>query len=136
MHEDHRRLPERAQRKRQSILGDHHDHHSGRPRAVASGAGRQRISHRRRHLERTRACDACNQRGCAQQLVKLPAAQGIPTGGLRVTIARFFSPRGVCYTGRGVLPDIIADRFKPEEMDRDNQLAEAIADLRRQVAMR
>jgi len=75
-------------------------------------------------------------KGCAQQLVKLPAAQGIPTGGLRVTIARFFSPRGVCYTGRGVIPDIIADRFKPEEMDRDNQLAEAIADLRRQVAMR
>jgi carboxyl-terminal processing protease len=75
-------------------------------------------------------------KGCAQQLVKLPAAHGIPTGGLRITIARFFSPRGVCYTGRGVVPDFVADRFQPDEMDRDNQLAEAVALLQRQLAMR
>jgi carboxyl-terminal processing protease len=75
-------------------------------------------------------------KGCSQTLVKLPAAGGLPTGGLRVTIARFFSPRGVCYTGRGIVPDLIADRFKPEAPEMDNQLAEAIADLNRQLAMR
>jgi hypothetical protein len=75
-------------------------------------------------------------KGCSQTLVKLPAAGGVPTGGLRVTIARFFSPRGVCYTGRGVVPDIVADRYKPDAPDVDNQFSEALADLERQLAMR
>ena len=75
-------------------------------------------------------------KGCSQQLVKLPAASGVPTGGLRLTIARFFSPKGVCYTGRGIVPDILADRVKPEAPEVDNQLQEAVADLSRQLALR
>lgn len=75
-------------------------------------------------------------KGCSQTLVKLPAANGVPTGGLRVTIARFFSPKGVCYTGRGVAPDVAAERFKPDAPEVDNQLQEAIRELEGQLAMR
>src|SRR6185295_7036544 len=56
-------------------------------------------------------------KGCTQSLVKLPSANGLPTGGLRVTVARFFSPKGNAYTGRGVIPDNIVARDKPEMMD-------------------
>jgi hypothetical protein len=75
-------------------------------------------------------------KGCSQSLVKLPAANGVPTGGLRLTVARFFSPKGICYTGRGVVPHIVAQRVKPEALDMDNHLAEALADLQRQLALR
>ena len=76
-------------------------------------------------------------KGCIQTLVKLPAANGVPTGGLRITIARFFSPKGQCYTGRGVLPDLLVPRVKPDMMDDgiDHQLTEAIANLQRQLGM-
>ncbi len=79
-------------------------------------------------------------KGCTQSLVKLPAARGVPTGGLRVTVARFFSPRGQAYTGHGVTPHVVASRFKPDEAmpneampNEDYQLACAIADLQRQL---
>lgn len=74
-------------------------------------------------------------KGCTQSLVKLPAANGVPTGGLRVTVARFFSPRGQPYTGRGVTPHVIAPRFKPDEMmaAADYQLAAALTDLHCQL---
>ncbi len=76
-------------------------------------------------------------KGCTQSLVKLPAANGVPTGGLRVTVARFFSPKGNAYTGRGVAPDVIVGRTKPDMMDMiDYQLSEAVADLQRQWGMR
>lgn len=49
-------------------------------------------------------------KGCTQCLVKLPgAAGGVPTGGLRLTVARFHSPSGRPYTGKGVVPDVIVE---------------------------
>ena len=77
-------------------------------------------------------------KGCTQSLVKLPAANGVPTGGLRVTVARFFSPKGQAYSGRGVAPDTVVAANKPDMMDDgvDHQFAEALAVLRRQIGMR
>jgi carboxyl-terminal processing protease len=58
-------------------------------------------------------------KGCSQGLLKLPEqgalrappvpAMGVGTGAIRITIARFFSPSGQPYSGRGVEPDILAD---------------------------
>jgi carboxyl-terminal processing protease len=59
-------------------------------------------------------------KGCSQGLLKLPAegalrspavttVPGGPTGGIRITIARFYSPTGQPYTGRGVEPDVPAE---------------------------
>ncbi len=49
-------------------------------------------------------------KGCTQCVLKLPnATGGIPTGGMRLTVARFFSPKGVAYSGRGVIPNIFID---------------------------
>ncbi len=51
-------------------------------------------------------------KGCIQCVLKLPnATGGVPTGGLRVSVARFFSPAGQPYTGRGVAPHLLVDRF-------------------------
>ena len=49
-------------------------------------------------------------KGCTQCVLKLPnATGGVPTGGMRLTVARFFSPKGVPYSGRGVVPHFIID---------------------------
>lgn len=49
-------------------------------------------------------------KGCTQCLVKLPgAAGGVPTGGLRLTVARFLSPSGRSYSGKGIVPDVIVE---------------------------
>ena len=59
-------------------------------------------------------------KGCSQGLLKLPAEGalrtpavtlpgGAPTGGIRITIARFYSPTGQPYTGKGVEPDVPAE---------------------------
>ncbi len=46
-------------------------------------------------------------KGCTQFLLKLPDFKGgLPAGGMRLTVAKVFSPKGLPYTGRGVLPDI------------------------------
>ena len=76
-------------------------------------------------------------KGCTQSLVKLPAANGVPTGGLRVTVARFFSPKGNAYTGRGVAPHSVVPRDKPDMMmdGVDHQLVAALNDLQRQFPM-
>ena len=66
-------------------------------------------------------------KGSTQGLIKLPdALGGVPTGGLRLTIARFFSPKGIPYAGQGIVPDLLVERA----MD-DLQLAEAITELQR-----
>lgn len=50
-------------------------------------------------------------KGCTQSILKLPnTPNGLPTGGIRVTVARFFSPGGQPYSGNGVLPHILIDR--------------------------
>jgi carboxyl-terminal processing protease len=58
-------------------------------------------------------------KGCSQGLLKLPSAEallsqhssspGVGTGAIRITIARFFSPTGQSYGGRGVEPDVPAE---------------------------
>jgi carboxyl-terminal processing protease len=56
-------------------------------------------------------------KGCSQGLLKLPAEGALRTpavtttsggtGGIRITVARFFSPSGRPYSGRGVEPDVV-----------------------------
>ncbi len=49
-------------------------------------------------------------KGCTQFVLKLPDFKGgLPAGGMRLTVAKVFSPKGLPYTGRGVLPDINVD---------------------------
>jgi carboxyl-terminal processing protease len=49
-------------------------------------------------------------KGYSQILVRLNAgANGALSGGLRLTVAKFFSPLGNPYAGRGILPHIIAE---------------------------
>lgn len=49
-------------------------------------------------------------KGCTQTILELPkVGGGVPTGGMRLTVARFFSPKGQPYSGRGVTPHIFID---------------------------
>jgi carboxyl-terminal processing protease len=44
-------------------------------------------------------------KGCTQWLLELPKATGnVPAGGMKLTVAKFFSPKGDPYSGRGVTP--------------------------------
>lgn len=71
-------------------------------------------------------------KGCTQCVLKLPSAPGgIPTGGLRLTVARFFSPEGQPYTGRGVTPHIYVERFGMTMPGMDLQLEEALLEANR-----
>ena len=55
----------------------------------------------------------------------------MPTGGLRVTVARFFSPTGQPYNGRGVTPHLFAERFLMPDAMNDHQLDEARIEVQR-----
>jgi carboxyl-terminal processing protease len=51
-------------------------------------------------------------KGCTQCILELPSATGgVPTGGMRLTVARFFSPEGIPYNGRGVSPHLFVERL-------------------------
>jgi carboxyl-terminal processing protease len=72
-------------------------------------------------------------KGCTQYLLKLPDFKGgLPAGGMRLTVAKVFSPKGLPYTGRGVLPDIVVDR---DSMMYDATLATAQAEVQRVLSM-
>jgi hypothetical protein len=75
-------------------------------------------------------------KGSSQALVKLPEAiGGLPTGGLRLTIARFFSPKGLPYAGQGVTPDVLLQPSKPDSMNApDPQIIAAQDELQRLLA--
>jgi carboxyl-terminal processing protease len=75
-------------------------------------------------------------KGCTQTLLGLPPGpSGVPTGGLRLTITRYFSPTGQPYTGRGVAPHLVVERL-PDAMDPlDAQLAEALLETHRLLDM-
>lgn len=77
-------------------------------------------------------------KGSLQGLVKLPDALGnLPTGGLRLTIARFFSPKGMPYSGQGVLPDLYLAPIMSMEMDMDAadpHVVAAIDELHREIS--
>lgn len=74
-------------------------------------------------------------KGCLQEprplpaygMLKVPPRQsGKSTGGLRVTVARFFSPAGHPYSGRGVAPHVRVERLlasDPMLVEDDQQLA-------------
>jgi carboxyl-terminal processing protease len=65
-------------------------------------------------------------KGCTQCILKLPAAPGgVPTGGMRLTVARFFSPEGLPYTGRGVVPHVPAERLLMGSMSGPDQQMDA-----------
>jgi carboxyl-terminal processing protease len=71
-------------------------------------------------------------KGCTQTVLKLPPAPGgLPTGGLRVTVARFFSPTGQPYNGRGVTPHLFAERFLMPNAMNDHQMEEARIEAQR-----
>jgi len=81
-------------------------------------------------------------KGCTQCLLKFPSASGgVPTGGLRLTVARFFSPDGFPYSGRGVAPHLFVDRFTmPGSMmggsAADPQMEAALLEAQRFLDMR
>jgi carboxyl-terminal processing protease len=75
-------------------------------------------------------------KGCIQGLLRLCPQPGVVyPGGLRITIARFCSPTGQPYTGRGVIPHLDAPRMLnppgSQSADFDNQLDEALDEAQR-----
>ena len=73
-------------------------------------------------------------KGCTQAVLRLPDAMGgVPTGGMKLTTARFFSPKGLAYSGRGVVPDFVIDDIMPasEMMRGGHSMAKAIEQLER-----
>jgi carboxyl-terminal processing protease len=77
-------------------------------------------------------------KGCTQGLLRLPA-RGLlqyppvegdkPTGAIRITVARFFSPAGYEYTDRGVIPDV------PVDLDPEQQLVRALEEAQSLLGM-
>jgi carboxyl-terminal processing protease len=66
-------------------------------------------------------------KGCTQTVVELPTGRAnAPTGGLRITVTRFFTPNGQSYTGNGVVPHFLVDRFMDETDAIDRQLEKAL----------
>jgi carboxyl-terminal processing protease len=76
-------------------------------------------------------------KGCTQYVLKLPnSSGGVPTGGLRLTVARFYSPKGEAYSGRGILPDIFVERTLPGDtslLSPDQQIQTAVLELQRHL---
>jgi carboxyl-terminal processing protease len=72
-------------------------------------------------------------KGCTQCFRPLPAAPGgVPTGGMRLTVARFFSPEGLPYSGRGVVPHVIAEPLLMGSMNGlDQQMEAALLEAQR-----
>jgi carboxyl-terminal processing protease len=76
-------------------------------------------------------------KGSIQRIFKLSSA----AGGLRVTLARFYSPRGHVYSGAGITPHIVVERGGLDMMmtDRpptDRQLEIALQEAARLYSMR
>jgi carboxyl-terminal processing protease len=80
-------------------------------------------------------------KGCTQYLLKLPDFKGgLPAGGMRLTVAKVFSPKELPYTGRGVMPDLAVERdAMPQSQSMttpfDAQLAAAQAEVQRSLNM-
>ena len=78
-------------------------------------------------------------KGCTQCVLRLPKATGgVPTGGMKLTVARFFSPKGVSYSGRGVTPDFHIDEIAQAEfaqLGRDLYREKAVEELNRLLMM-
>ena len=78
-------------------------------------------------------------KGCTQWVLSLRKAAGnVPTGGMKLTVARFYSPEGIAYTGRGVVPHFTIDEpmmASESMMNRDPYFEKAIEELNRKIAM-
>ncbi len=78
-------------------------------------------------------------KGCTQAVLKLPDATGnIPAGGMKLSVAQFFSPKGQPYTGRGVVPHIFLDErmvHSEANMMRNLYLDRAVEELNRTLSM-
>jgi carboxyl-terminal processing protease len=75
-------------------------------------------------------------KGCTQFLLRLPDFKGgLPAGGMRLTVAKVFSPKGLPYTGRGVLPDIALAALPSGSMNFD-AIAAAQVEAQRLLMMR
>jgi len=71
-------------------------------------------------------------KGCIQEVYSLSPGGGMVfPGGLRVTVARFLSPDGHPYTGKGILPHITVDGDPMGKADL--QLQEAFAEAERLI---
>ncbi len=77
-------------------------------------------------------------KGCSQGLLRLPTQNllklpptpgGNPTGGIRLTVERFFSPAGYAYSGRGVVPHVLLGP------DSEQQLVRAVDEAQRLLGM-
>jgi len=80
-------------------------------------------------------------KGCTQDILKLPNAPGnVPTGGMKLTISRFFSPKGNAYSGRGVTPHLfIDDRMAESQSDMTPNgayIARALEEFHRMAMMK
>jgi carboxyl-terminal processing protease len=72
-------------------------------------------------------------KGCTQRILQLPKASGG-----KLTIERFFSPKNVSYSGRGVVPHFIVDDLEQQsqsEMIQDPSLRKGIEELHRMMGM-
>lgn len=79
-------------------------------------------------------------KGCTQCVLKLPAGAGnLPTGGMKLTVARFFSPKGVPYSVHGIAPHIFIDEAMAESQSMmtggDPYVARAVEELNRILSM-
>jgi carboxyl-terminal processing protease len=77
-------------------------------------------------------------KGCTQYVLKLPDFKGgLPAGGMRLTVAKVYSPKGLPYTGRGVLPDILVSRdgMPNDSMMPNSQLTAARLEAQRLLMM-
>lgn len=79
-------------------------------------------------------------KGCSQEVVRLPSqgllkspphTGGPATGGLRITVARFYAQNGQPYSGRGVTPHRLVEQIESEDI----QLEEAGLEAQRQLGM-
>src|SRR5262249_43362291 len=72
-------------------------------------------------------------KGCTQCILKFPSATGgIPTGGMRLTVARFYSPEGLPYSGRGVVPHVLVETpFLSSLSGADPQMDAALQEAQR-----
>jgi carboxyl-terminal processing protease len=63
---------------------------------------------------------------CSQQLLQLAVIKGgALLGGIRVTVARFYSPKGQPYSGQGVAPHVQVERYVGGDRSEDHQLVQA-----------
>jgi carboxyl-terminal processing protease len=76
-------------------------------------------------------------KGCTQCVLRLPnSLGGVPTGGLKLTVARFFSPKGVPYSGKGIVPHVILDdAMVRSQSAMDSYMNRAVAELNRMMSV-